>query len=227
MAGVFITGTDTDVGKTFIAAAIVKQLTKQNITVIPKKPIESGCIIKDGELFPQDAATLQRASNYSSKLSDVCPYRFQPAISPARAAQLENITLSTEDLSRHCRHDNDDDFLLVEGAGGFYSPLVKDGLNADLAITLQLPVLLIANDKLGTLNHVLLTIEAIENRGLILIGVVLNDANNSNNEHMDNVNDLREQTHHTIFSCPFSDTGETSLPEELLNALTEIKMPAT
>ncbi len=90
MQGIFITGTGTEVGKTFVATDIASQLNQRNVTVIPKKPIESGCIREGDELIPQDALALKKAANYSGPLSDVCPYRFEPPISPVRAAHLAN-----------------------------------------------------------------------------------------------------------------------------------------
>ncbi|MBE9564589.1 MAG: dethiobiotin synthase, partial [Proteobacteria bacterium] len=174
MQGVFITGTSTEVGKTFVAVEIAKALTKKNIRVIPRKPIESGCVKQEDELIPQDALALKNAAQYEGSLSEVCPYRFEPPISPVRAAHLANKILTTEQLVNICLNGSEKGFVLVEGAGGFYSPLAENGRNADLAVALQLPVLLVAEDKLGALSQVLLNVEAIQMRGLQLAGVVLN-----------------------------------------------------
>ena len=122
MQGVFITGTSTEVGKTFVATDIASQLNKRNVTVIPKKPIESGCIRQGDELIPQDALALKNAANYSGPLSDVCPYRFEPPISPVRAAHLANKILTTEQLFNICLQGSEKGFLLVEGAGGLKWP---------------------------------------------------------------------------------------------------------
>ncbi|MCK5394830.1 MAG: dethiobiotin synthase, partial [Gammaproteobacteria bacterium] len=207
MQGVFITGTGTEVGKTFVATDIASQLNQRNITVIPKKPIESGCIRKGDELIPQDALALKNAANYSGPLSDVCPYRFEPPISPVRAAHLANKVLTTEQLFSICLQGSEEGFLLVEGAGGFYSPLAENGLNADLAVALQLPVLLVADDKLGVLSQVLLNAEAIQIRGLHLAGVVLNNLENNSNEYMDNTADLRERLGSPVFTSPYTKDG--------------------
>jgi dethiobiotin synthetase len=137
MQGVFITGTSTEVGKTFIGVAIASALTQRNIKVIPRKPIESGCTRDDEELIPQDAVALKQAANYQGPLSEVCPYRFEPPISPVRAAHLADKILTTEQLLNICMQGSEQGFLLVEGAGGFYSPLAENGLNADLAVALQ------------------------------------------------------------------------------------------
>ena len=182
MHGLFITGTSTEVGKTFIAIAIARQLTQRKLTVIPRKPIESGCLKQGNELIPQDATALKLAANYPGPLSEICPYRFEPAISPVRAAHHANTTITTEQLVVTCKQGSENGFVLVEGAGGFYSPLSEDGLNADLAAALQLPILLIADDKLGVINQVLLNVEVIQSRELQLIGIVVNSVSDEDNE---------------------------------------------
>ena len=111
-------------------------------------------------------------------LDNVCPNRFNAAISPERAASLEDKILSVNELHQQCLSNlSDYDFLYVEGAGGFYSPLCSDGLNADLAVALNLPVLLVVEDRLGCINQTLLSVEAIQQRGLELAAVVLNNPN--------------------------------------------------
>ena len=219
MQGVFITGTGTEVGKTFVATNIASQLNQRNINVIPKKPIESGCIRQGDELIPQDALALKKAANYSGPLSDVCPYRFEPPISPVRAAHLAKKVLTTEQLFNICLQGSEKGFLLVEGAGGFYSPLAENGLNADLAVALQLPVLLVADDKLGVLSQVLLNAEAIQMRGLHLVGVVLNNQKNYSNEYMDNTADLRERLGSPVFTSPFIKDGQAQLSSTLIDSL--------
>ncbi len=219
MQGVFITGTGTDVGKTYVATEIARALTQRDITVIPRKPIESGCSKQNNELIPEDATALKLAANYQGDLSEVCPYRFEPSISPVRAAHLAKTILTTEQLVSTCLNGSENGFTLVEGAGGFYSPLAENGLNADLAEALQLPVLLIADDKLGALSQVLLSAEAIKLRGLQLIGVVLNSLDNKNNEHMDNAADLREHLDCPIFSSPFRKEDDAQLPKALIDTL--------
>ncbi len=219
MQGVFITGTSTAVGKTFVGVEIARQLGQRKIKVIPRKPVESGCLKQDGELIPQDANALKKAARYKGALSEVCPYRFEPPISPVRAAHLANKSLSTEQLVNVCLQGSEQGFLLVEGAGGFYSPLAENGLNADLAVALQLPVLLVAEDKLGALNQVLLNVEVIKMRGLQLAGVVLNALDENHNEHMDNSADLRERLDCPVFAIPYSHDGSVKLPDALIETL--------
>ncbi len=219
MQGVFITGTSTDVGKTFIASGIARQLCQRDITVIPRKPVESGCTRQGNDLIPQDATALKEAANYQGPLSEVCPYRFEPPISPVRAAHLANKILTTEQLVSTCLQGSEQGFLMVEGAGGFYSPLAENGLNADLVAALQLPVLLVADDRLGVLNQVLLNAEAIQLRGLHLAAVVLNQLDADRDEHMDNAADLREWLDCPVFSTPYMKDGNAKLPDTLIDTL--------
>ena len=134
-------------------------------------------------------------------LNEICPFRFEPAISPQRAARLANHLLNIDEITNAClKNLRDEDYLVVEGAGGFYSPLYEDGKNADLAKKLNLPVLLVANDKLGCINHILLTVEAIKNQGLILKAVILNQNTISDTDEMNNYEDLKRLLDTPIFS---------------------------
>jgi dethiobiotin synthetase len=218
MQGVFITGTNTEVGKTYTAVLLARQLRDSGVTVIPRKPIESGCIMENGALIPQDATALSDAAGYEGPLSEVCPYRFEPPISPVRAAHLVDKVLTTEQLVKICLEGSEKGFVIVEGAGGFYSPLSENGLNADLAMAIQLPVLLVASDMLGCVNQVLLNAEAIKMRGLNLAGVVLNSINNNRHELMDNAADLRDSLNCPIYSQPFNKK-KGGLPREIVDLL--------
>ncbi|MDT8451470.1 MAG: dethiobiotin synthase [Gammaproteobacteria bacterium] len=211
MRGIFVTGTDTDVGKTRIAAALARQLSAQGVTVVPRKPVESGCGKSDGELIPTDALALQLAADYAGELSEVCAYRFEAALSPVRAARLSGKTVTIENLRRACASGDENNFMLVEGAGGFYSPLAGDGLNADLAESLLLPVLLVADDRLGCINQILLSAEAIANRGLQLAAIVLNATTPQAPTGMDNAQDLRELIDAPVYCVVYDPHGEANL----------------
>lgn len=199
--GIFITGTDTGVGKTYIGSQIVALLNNRNILVVPRKPIESGCELIDKELQADDANKYYEAVQKKIPLAEICPFRFEPAISPQRAARLANKLVTVSNVHQAClKNVSENDFLVVEGAGGFYSPLCEDGLNSDLAKALQLPIVLIANDQLGCINHVLLTVEAIKNNGLQLLAVILNNKDNTYDNEMDNFEDLKTYLDVPIFS---------------------------
>jgi dethiobiotin synthetase len=219
--GLFLTGTDTDVGKTYIGSQIVSLLQEHGIPVAPRKPIESGCKFIDGELQPDDAKHYYNAVNKNISLDKICPYRFEPAISPQRAAQLVNKPLSTQDVAQACLNKiTENDFLFIEGAGGFYSPLCEDGLNADLAKNLQLPVLLIAENKLGCINQILLTVQAIQHYDLELYAIVLNSINTSDNKEMNNFEDLKTHVSTPIF--PISKNQSFNSTSPLINHLLKL-----
>ncbi|MCK5725934.1 MAG: dethiobiotin synthase [Thiotrichaceae bacterium] len=187
--GLFVTGTDTNVGKTWVGQHLIDQLVKKGIDVVPHKPIESGWTNESDT----DAYALAKAANKLHQLDTICPKRYRAALSPVSAARLEGqINYLTEGVSHCLKTVAKEQFLYVEGAGGFYSPLYSDGLNADLAEQLQLPVLLIAEDKLGCINHILLSLTAIKAKRLSVVAVVLNQATAQEDLIMDNLNELKE-----------------------------------
>lgn len=207
MKGVFITGTDTDVGKTWVGQKIIQQLTNDGVSVEPRKPVESGW---PEDITLSDAWKLSHAANKEEKLDAICPNRFLAAISPDRAAKIEGKSLTINQLSTQCTEniDSEKDFLYVEGAGGFYSPLCSDGLNTDLAKALKLPIILVVADRLGCINHALLSIGAIEKAGLSLLGVVLNNIEESitGSRDMNNYEDLLEKIDYPLIS--FENSSE-------------------
>jgi dethiobiotin synthetase len=191
--GVFITGTDTDVGKTWLGEQLISHLVQKNIDVVPKKPIESG-FSTSVEQSDSGKLTLAAGKLIETQLETTCLYRFKPAISPVRAARLVNQRVKLEQLKKHCFENiNNDQFLHVEGAGGFYSPLAEDGLNADLAEKLALPIIIVAEDRLGCISQILLTIEAATHRKLNILAVFLNQTQLID-QKINNLVDLKEYT---------------------------------
>lgn len=187
--GFFITGTDTDAGKTYVTGCIGYTLTKRGLAVSPRKPIASGCICQaDGSLLSEDALFIQQACSSLEPLKTICPYTYEPAISPQRALKQAGENITTQTLAKACQTPTSH-FALIEGAGGFYSPLAVDGLNVDLAKALNYPVILVVGNKLGCINHALLTIAAIKSANLDLHSVFVNDIS----EHADreNFNDIK------------------------------------
>ncbi|MHB1271950.1 MAG: dethiobiotin synthase [Rhodanobacter sp.] len=221
MRGVFITGTDTGVGKTYVGTALAYLLTQRGMQVCPRKPVESGCLREGNRLLPPDATSLHEASRSHEPLERVCPYRLEAPLSPERAAALEGLPLSLERLVNACKAGvAKDDFLLIEGAGGFCSPLASDGLNADLALALDLPVLLVAADWLGAIHQVLVTAEAIDRRGLALAGVVLNRVAPAPDTRMDNAADLARWLGREVIAVPHWCTQGPSAWREIAPFLT-------
>lgn len=225
--GLFITGTDTGVGKTWVGQLVTAALAAEGVPIKVRKPVESGA--SDG---PADARLLNQAAGNPEPLGWVCPYPFDAPLSPQRAARLAGRPLGLTQLVQACRDGVDErDFLLVEGAGGFYSPLCEDGRNADLAVALGLPLLLVVGDRLGCINHALLTLEAIERRGLALQCIVLNrcdgppqssqtgssqietsqtESSQTAEPGMDNAADLAEWTGRPVVALPWTPDPDCS-----------------
>ena len=188
--GLFVTGTDTNVGKTWVGQHLISELRKCGIDVVPRKPVESGWAENIEET---DAWKLANAAGMAEKIEQVCPFHFKAPVSPVRAARLENRKVSLNQLKQHClSHVEKPEFLHIEGAGGFYSPLAENALNADLAKLLGLPILLVAEDRVGCINQILLTIEAAKNKGLTIVAIFLNRIENNTNKSMNNQDDLEE-----------------------------------
>ncbi len=204
MNGVFVTGTDTEVGKTVVGAATVAALTERGTPVAVRKPVESGCAPTGGGRHPADGAALHAAAVAREPLERVTPWRLRHAISPERAARLEGITLARDDLVDAVRAaTGEDTFAWVEGAGGFLSPLAADTLNADLAVALGLPVLIVVGDRLGCINHALLTVEAVRARGLEVAAVVVNRLEPAAESAMANRDDLAARVDVPVIGCDY------------------------
>ena len=224
--GLFVTGADTGVGKTAVAAALADWLRQQGTSVRVRKPIESGAIDdRHGHPQPADAILLRRAAGAPEPLQRVCPFPLPEPVSPQRAAELAGIRVTLDDLHAACLNGLDgDEFLLVEGAGGFCSPLTADALNADLATRLGLPLLLVVGDRLGCINHSLLTLEAADRRGLVVAAVVLNRRVDTG--AMDNARDLADWCRAPLVSLPAVDEREPwrHFPESTLERLGALVM---
>ncbi|NQY26788.1 MAG: dethiobiotin synthase [Piscirickettsiaceae bacterium] len=175
MSGLFVTGTDTDVGKTRISIALIELLQQQGQHVACMKPVASGCEQTAQGLRNDDALALMAQANVHIDYDTVNPYAFNPAIAPHIAAQQVGINI---DLSRikeaYQQIASQADAVIVEGAGGWLVPLNSQKTMADLALELGLPVILVVDIRLGCINHALLTVAAINQTGLSLIGWVAN-----------------------------------------------------
>ena len=175
MSGFFITGTDTEIGKTFVSTLLIQLLVEENLKVIGMKPIASGAKNIDGELKNEDALLLNEASNVDVDYKNINPYVFEPAVSPHIAAEGAGIEIDLKEIKNHFDQlQNKSDVIVVEGVGGWYAPLNYHATVADLAETLQLPVILVVGLRLGCLNHALLTAQAIRQSGLPIAGWIAN-----------------------------------------------------
>lgn len=173
--GIFIAGTDTGVGKTFVAAGIARALRARGIGIGVMKPFETGCRSRGGKLIPVDAMTLMRSAEVTDPLDLVNPYRFRTPLAPMVAARQEGRTIEIRKIKEAVRLlTKRHEFLIVEGAGGIMVPLTSRTSYLDLAADLRLPVLIIARPGLGTINHTLLTIAALRARRVPIAGTVFN-----------------------------------------------------
>ncbi|MCA1961337.1 MAG: dethiobiotin synthase [Desulfomonile sp.] len=172
--GIFITGTDTGVGKTLFAAALIRLAAVCGLAVKALKPIETGCPIRSGVLFPEDGAFLVEASEHRVSLDECTPFRFSLPASPYRAAALEGKRIFASDLVEHILSVAETaDLAVVEGAGGLMAPIDDNFMMVDLIKRLEFPVILVARTRLGTINHTLLSIEALSRRDIRIEGIVL------------------------------------------------------
>lgn len=172
----FIAGTDTEIGKTFVGSLIAAQLLSLGKNVGVYKPLASGCEPdENGVLVSEDALRLWTAAGQPETLEAVCPQRFRAPLAPCTAAKLEGREVNRQQmLSGAHWWLQRSDLLLVEGAGGLMSPLDDDYFNADLARDLSADVIIIAADKLGVIHHTLTTLIAAKSYGLNVLGVILN-----------------------------------------------------
>jgi len=172
--GIFITGTDTGVGKTVVAAGLAIALRERGIKVGMMKPVATGCHGSDGRLISQDAAFLLEAgANEYPALTN--PARFRNPLSPNVAALLEKREVNLESIHSAYRElQKHYDFLIIEGIGGLLVPITKDYFVANLVREFQLPLVIVARGGLGTINHTLLTVDAAIIRGFEIRGLIFN-----------------------------------------------------
>jgi dethiobiotin synthetase len=179
--GILITGTDTGVGKTYTALGIIETVNSAGIKIVAMKPLETGCRQYGKRLIPSDATKLMKASGMS-EIDIVNPYRFKTPVAPYVAARLENRRIDINDIKKIYRELSlQNDLIVVEGAGGLLVPITKNFSYADLAKELSLSILVVSANKLGVINHVLLTVDYIKTHGLQLLGVVMNNISKKDN----------------------------------------------
>ena len=175
--GYFITGTDTNVGKTWVTLALMTYFKQQNLSVVGMKPVASGCEEIDAHWRNLDALSIQQCNSQLIDYDLINPYAYELPISPHLAGKLNPANLDV--VYAHFQTlQTMADVIIVEGAGGFYAPLNATQTIADLAQALQLPIILVVSIKLGCINHAQLTFEAIEKAQLPCTGwmAVCNDA---------------------------------------------------
>jgi dethiobiotin synthetase len=172
-AGIFVTGTDTGVGKTLVSCALIAALRKTGLKVGAMKPIETGV----GDDGPLDAIALRDAAGSTDPLTTICPQQFALPAAPSAAASVENreVDLTAIDAAFETLAMGRD-LMVVEGAGGLLVPIRDGWTTAELAQRLELPLLIVARASLGTINHTALTLEVAASKELPVLGVIISHA---------------------------------------------------
>lgn len=170
--GIFVTGTDTGVGKTMVTAAIAWNLKQAGRSVAVMKPLQTGTIVSG----PTDIEFVQEVLGSDHKVDVSCPYSFPDPVAPLVASMLAGERIQIDKIiESYNQLSANNDFVIVEGAGGLLVPILEDYFMSDLALDLDLPLLIVSRPNLGTINHSLLTIESAEKKGLEIAGVVISN----------------------------------------------------
>lgn len=186
----FITGTDTDCGKTYVSCQLVDYLKSQEKQVIAVKPVASGCIKKEGQLMSEDALLLEQ--HQGDMAIEICPWRFKNPISPHLAAEESGDVLSIKAITAYCLDDvfAGFDYQLIEGAGGLMAPLNSSETWLDFLSYSQIPVILVVGMRLGCLNHALLSELALNSKGIQCAGWIANCLDHKMLALTENINTL-------------------------------------
>ncbi|VVB89806.1 ATP-dependent dethiobiotin synthetase BioD [uncultured archaeon] len=176
MTGIFISGTDTDVGKTAVAAGLAGALRFRGYDIGVMKPVQSGAALRNGKLYSQDAELMKRAADSQDEDELICPVLLKEALAPGIAAEIEGKPIDIDHILKSCRElEKRHDFVVVEGAGGIAVPIKERFFISDLIKLFGLPAIVVARPGLGTINHTFLTIEYARKCGIHVIGVIINN----------------------------------------------------
>ncbi len=232
-AGLFITATDTGVGKTVVSGAICANLVAQGLKVAPFKPFASGCRRDREGLVNSDTEFLAHCSQTDLPLSTINPITYTTPAAPILCEQLEHRSIDFEALSRaYYNICKDSDIVVVEGIGGIRVPLSDSIDLLDFASNLDLATIVVARPNLGTINHTLLTIDALRSRGIYVAGVIINGYNTDTADIVteNNAEIIATQGKVEILAIvPHSqkvNTEKLILPEEITEAISTINLQA-
>lgn len=188
--GIFIVGTDTDIGKTYVSALVAKTLQKEGFNTGYYKAALSGAEVENGELVPGDAKYVIEIAGLNENISEAVSYVFQEAVSPHLAAEKEKVEISLEKIKKDFINiKNKFDHVVVEGSGGIICPIYlgeEDIFLEDIIKFLDLDVILVADAGLGTINHTMLTINYMKSKGINIRGIILNNYDENIEMHRDN-----------------------------------------
>lgn len=194
MTGYFITGTDTDVGKTTVSLSLMDYFDSRGQKTACMKPVSAGCYSTVDGLRNDDAVKLQAASSLELPYEWINPYAFEPPIAPHIAAQQMGIDIDKQNIKSYYKKiAARADTVIIEGAGGWLVPISNTESMADIAIALQTPVILVVGLRLGCLNHALLTAASIKDSGLKFVGWIANYLDPDMLNQQDNIDSLQQR----------------------------------
>jgi dethiobiotin synthetase len=229
--GLFITGTDTGVGKTVIAAGLAAVLRETGRDVGVMKPIASGCVRRREGLVSEDAEFLAKAAEAPETLDQICPVRLAEPLAPTVAAARAGLQIDLGPMWEAWRRlSAAHDVMLVEGIGGLLCPVTPDKLLADLAGGFGLPLLVVSRSGLGAINHAALTVEAARARGLAVAGIVINryNADTADLAEMTNPDEIQRVTGVEVLGLvpddPATDYGRGVVGPEALSAVRQLPL---
>jgi dethiobiotin synthetase len=208
--GWFVTGTDTGVGKTCVSIALLQVLKSSGLTVAAMKPVASGCTNTANGLRNDDAERLLRECSYEFAYEQVNPYAFEPAIAPHLAAEANNACIEIPPIAAGCQQlMATADAIIIEGVGGWLVPINDRHTMRDVAVALDLPVILVVGIRLGCLSHALLTADSVTAAGLTLAGWIANRVDKACENPDGNVRALQDRLGAPLLAdFPFSEQAD-------------------
>jgi len=215
--GFFITGTDTNIGKTIFSVQLIHALREQGLNVAAMKPVATGASYRNGELQNDDALALIKACDRDLPYELVNPYVFEPAVAPHIAATEMQTRISLKYIKQAYKTlAEQSDVVIVEGVGGWQVPLNDTKTIADLAIKLKLPVVLVVGLRLGCINHALLTAQAITQQSDLLLGWVANFVEPEMSRQQENLQALLSRMPvPCLANLPFVDADQKNIKIDL------------
>ncbi len=218
---IFIAGTSTDIGKTFVTALLVKYLREKNINAGYFKPVLSGAEIIDNKLVPGDAKYVCDIAGINVQPQDLVSYTFKTAVSPHLAAQMENTTISLDKIKTDFNNLKPKyDFLVVEGCGGIICQISTQKNNeiflTDIIKSLNLDVILVASSLLGTINSTVLTIEYAKKLNINIKGIIMNFYDKENFMHTDNKKQIEYLTGIPVIATVEKDAKEIFMEQNII-----------
>lgn len=212
MSRYFIIGTGTDVGKTYVAAQLLSEAIKNGHRAAYYKPAMSGNIRVNDSLIPGDAAYVKEVSDTDQPLDSMCSFIYEPAISPHLAANEAQEPVEIDRIKQDILElEQNYSLMIMEGCGGIICPLRYDAntlMQADLIKQLKATTILVADAGLGTINATVLTTEYLKDKNIPLQGIILNQYDQNNPMHQDNLKLIEDLSHHPVIATLASDSSQ-------------------